>query len=128
MTRQAAAFERALQIDPNNIEATVMLAEIRNGQGRTAEAVTMIQKAIAARVAAGQKPEETWYKRAVKLSFDAKLPTAANISPRMGRGISEPKELARRDPDLPDDKRARRCFADRFDAACAGNRGACRRE
>ena len=101
--KAAAAFEHALQVDPNNVEATVMLAETRNGQGRSAEAVTLIQKAIAARVAAGQKPEESWYKRAVKLAFDAKLPNAANISPRMGGGLSEPEELARRDPHLPDD-------------------------
>ena len=78
--KAGSAFERALQIDPNNVDATVMLAEARNGQGRTAEAVTLIQKAIATRVAAGQKPEENWYKRAVKLSFDAKLPTSPTIA------------------------------------------------
>ena len=124
----AAAFEQVLKIDPNNVDAMVMLAETRNGQGRTAEAVTMIQKAIAARIAAGQKADETWYKRAVALAFNAKLPTAANSSPRLGRRLSEPQELARHDPHLPDDKRARRCVADQFDAACAGNRGAGRRE
>jgi tetratricopeptide (TPR) repeat protein len=75
-----AAFQRALQIEPNNVEATVMLAEARNGLGRPTEAVALIQKAIATRVAAGQKPEESWYKRAVKLSFDAKMPTAPAIA------------------------------------------------
>ena len=78
--KASAAFERALQADPGNVEATVLLAEARNGQGRTAEAVTLIQKAIASRTAAGQKPEENWYKRAVKLSFDAKMPTAPAIA------------------------------------------------
>jgi tetratricopeptide (TPR) repeat protein len=78
--KAGASFERALQIEPNNVEATVMLAEARNAQGRPAEAVTLIQKAIAARVAAGQKPEENWYKRAVKLSFDAKMPSASTIA------------------------------------------------
>lgn len=78
--KAGAAFERALQVDPGNLEALVLLAEARNGQGRTAEAVTLIQKAIATRVAAGQKPEESWYRRAVKLSFDAKMPTAPNIA------------------------------------------------
>jgi tetratricopeptide (TPR) repeat protein len=75
-----AAFQRALQIEPNNVEATVMLAEARNGLGRPTEAVALIQKAIATRVAAGQKPEESWYKRAVKLSFDAKMPTSPAIA------------------------------------------------
>jgi len=78
--KASAAFERALQLDPNNIDATVLLAETRNSQGRGAEAVAMIQKAIAAKVAAGQKPDESWYKRAVKLSYDAKLPTADAIA------------------------------------------------
>lgn len=75
----AAAFERLLAADPNNVDATVMLAESRNGQGRTAEAVAMIQKAIAAKTAAGQKAEEGWYKRAVALAFNAKMPNATDL-------------------------------------------------
>ena len=78
--KAGAALEKVLQLDPNNIEATVMLAEARNAQGRSAEGVALIQKAIAARVAAGQKPEEAWYKRAVKLSYDAKLPTTPALA------------------------------------------------
>jgi len=73
--KAAAALDQALRIDPGNVEAMVILAEARNGQGRAAEGVALIQKAIATRVAAGQKPEEAWYKRAIKLSYDAKLPT-----------------------------------------------------
>jgi tetratricopeptide (TPR) repeat protein len=75
----ATAFEQMLKADPNNLDATVMLAETRNGQGRPAEAVTLIQKAIAAKTAAGQKAEETWYKRAVALAFNAKLPNATEL-------------------------------------------------
>ena len=96
--KAAAAFERALQLDPNNLDATVLLAETRNSQGRTAEGVALIQKAIAARVAAGQKPEESWYKRAVKLSYDAKLPTAAAIGREWVAAYPSAEELARRDP------------------------------
>jgi len=78
--KAATAFERALQLDPNNLDATVLLAETRNSQGRSAEGVALIQKAIAARVAAGQKPEESWYKRALKLAYDAKLPSSDTIA------------------------------------------------
>jgi tetratricopeptide (TPR) repeat protein len=78
--KAGAAFQRALQLDPGNVDATVLLAETRNSQGQPAEAVTLIQKAIAARVAAGQKPEESWYKREVKLAYDAKLPSADAIA------------------------------------------------
>ena len=78
---QAAwAFEQVLKVDPNDVDSTVMLAESRNGQGRTAEAIDLIQKAIAARTAAGQKADESWYKRAVALAFNAKLPNATELS------------------------------------------------
>lgn len=75
----AAAFEQVLKVEPNNLDALVMLAESRNSQGRTAEAVSLIQKAIAAKTAAGQKAEESWYKRAVALAFNAKLANATDL-------------------------------------------------
>ena len=89
--KAGAAFERVLQLDPNNVDATVMLAEARNSQGRTAEGVALIQKAIAARTAAGQKPEENWYKRAVKLSYDAKLPTTTAVALQWVEAYPSPK-------------------------------------
>jgi tetratricopeptide (TPR) repeat protein len=78
----AAAFERVLQSDPNNLDATVLLAESRKGQGRTAEAVALIDKAIAAKAAAGQKADESWYRRTVVLAYEAKLPNLVDLSRR----------------------------------------------
>ena len=78
--KASAALEQVLQRDPANVDAIVTLAETRNAQGRAAEGVGLIQKAIASKVAAGQKPDENWYKRAVKLSFDANMPTAPAIA------------------------------------------------
>lgn len=78
--KASAALEQVLQRDPANVDAIVTLAETRNAQGRAPEGVGLIQKAIAAKVAAGQKPDENWYKRAVKLSFDANMPTAPAIA------------------------------------------------
>lgn len=78
--KAAVAFEQALKLEPNNVDAMIMLGEARHAQGRTAEGVGLFQKAIAARVAAGQKPDESWYKRSVALAFNAKLPTAAALS------------------------------------------------
>lgn len=86
-----AAFEQALKIDPNNLEALVMLGETRNGQGRAAEAVGLIEKAIAAKTAAGQKADETWYKRSVALAFNAKLPTAPELSRKWVSAYPSPK-------------------------------------
>jgi len=86
-----AALDQALKIDPNNVEALVVLGETRNSQGRAAEGVALIEKAIAVRTSAGQKPEEAWYKRAVKLSFDAKLPTTPTLAREWVAAYPSPK-------------------------------------
>lgn len=78
--KAGTALEQALQRDPANVDAIVTLAETRNAQGRAPEGVELIQKAIAAKVAAGQKADENWYKRAVKLSYDAKMPSTTAIA------------------------------------------------
>jgi tetratricopeptide (TPR) repeat protein len=76
----AIDLERALALDPNYPDAIILLAETRKSQGRIPEAVALLQKGIAARVAAGQKPTEDWYKRAVGLAYNAKLPAAVQLS------------------------------------------------
>jgi len=87
----AAAFEQVLASEPNNVEAMVLLAEARNSQGRPAEAIGMIERAIAARTAAGQKADEAWYKRAVALSYNAKLPTATDLARNWVAAYPSPK-------------------------------------
>ena len=87
----AAGFEQVLKADPNNLDAMVMLAESRNAQGRTAEAVGLIEKAIAAKEAAGQKADESWYKRSVALAFNAKLPNAPELGRRWVGAYPNPK-------------------------------------
>jgi tetratricopeptide (TPR) repeat protein len=77
----AAAFIKLVEIDPNNPDNTLRLAELRNQQGRTAEGVTLIEQAIAARKAAGQQVPEEWYKRAVALAHGKRLaPQALKLS------------------------------------------------
>lgn len=78
--RAAAQFEKAVALNPSNSDATVMLAETRKAQGRGPEAVALLQKGIASRVAAGQKPAEEWYKRAVALAYEGKMPVAGQLS------------------------------------------------
>ena len=79
--KASAAFERVIQLDPKNTEAMILLAEARNAQGRTTEGVGLIQKAIGIETAAGKKAEESWYKRAVALAYNANLA----ISPAIAR-------------------------------------------
>lgn len=87
----ATAFEQVLKVDPNHLEAMVLLGETRNGQGRAAEAVALIERAIAAKSAAGQKADESWYKRSVALAFNAKLPTAPELSRKWVSAYPSPK-------------------------------------
>ena len=76
----SAAFERALQLAPTRGSAAVMLAETRLMQKRPAEAIPFFQKAIAIELAAGRKPEESWYKRPVAIAYDAKGPMAQQLA------------------------------------------------
>ena len=71
--RAGFAFEKLVELNPNDGDALINLAELRNRQGRKPEGIQLLERAIAARVAAGQPVSENWYKRAVGLSSDAKL-------------------------------------------------------
>jgi tetratricopeptide (TPR) repeat protein len=89
--KAATAFDHVLALDANNVEALVLMAETRNSQGRTADGIGMLQKAIGIRTAAGQKPEESWYKRAVALAYNAKLPLATTLSREWVAAYPSPK-------------------------------------
>ncbi len=68
-----AAYARLLELNPNNPQALVNLAKMKNDARKPQEAVQLLDRAIAARLAAGQKPDESWYKYALKLAFDGKM-------------------------------------------------------
>ncbi|MFC7537594.1 tetratricopeptide repeat protein [Sphingomonas sp. GCM10030256] len=74
------AAEALLATDPNNIDANLLLAETRNAQGRTAEAVPLLQRVISAQKASGQKVREDILKRATGFAFQQKLPAAGAIA------------------------------------------------
>ena len=76
----ASTFERALAIEPANGDALVWLAETRNSQGQVNQAVALLQRALQAKTAAGQKADESWYKRAIALSYNANLPSSVDLS------------------------------------------------
>lgn len=77
--RSSAALERLLALDPNNVEAQIVYANALKAQGRVPDAVAHLQKTIASK-AAGTKVDERIYKHAVQLAYDAKLPSAIEIS------------------------------------------------
>lgn len=76
----AAAFERVLASQPGNVQVMLLLAETRNSQGKAADAVAILQKAIAATRAAGQQVDENWYKRMVAIAYGAKLPSTVTLA------------------------------------------------
>jgi len=76
----AAAYERAVALNPRDVDALTMLAESRNGEGRKADAASIFQRSIQASLAAGQKPKEEVYRRAVALAYDAKAPSATELA------------------------------------------------
>ena len=76
----AASFERVLAANAANSDALVLLAETRHSQGQTAQAIALLERALKAKTASGQKADQEWYKRAVALAYEAQLPSAIELS------------------------------------------------
>jgi lipopolysaccharide biosynthesis regulator YciM len=92
--RAAAALQHLIALDPSDAEAQIVYANTLHAQGKNAEAVAMLQKNIAARTAAGQKADETVYKLAVQYAYDAKLPSAIQITRDWVAAYPSPKNWA----------------------------------
>lgn len=67
-----AQFKALNEAYPTDPEITVSLAELYQANRQTGEAVTTLQKAIAAKKATGQAVPESWYKRMLGIAYDAK--------------------------------------------------------
>ena len=78
--RATQAYQQALQANPSSVEATAGMAEAMVAQGKTAEALSLLEKGIALQSAGGARPSETWYKRALQVAYKGKLPQAVAIS------------------------------------------------
>jgi len=78
--RARAALARLAQLEPNNPDIMIVQAE-SIAASNPAEAVSMLQKAIAAKKGAGEAVPENWYKRALKFAYEGKLmPQSLQIS------------------------------------------------
>ena len=76
----AAAYQKAVALNPNNTDALTFLGESQSAAGQKAEAAATFQRAIRARVAAGQKPDEDLMKRAVATAYEGKSPAATDLA------------------------------------------------
>lgn len=71
--REEAAYQRLLELNPTDAEASILLAQIKGKQGKTQEALRLAGSAIEATRASGQPVKENWYRYALKLAYEAKL-------------------------------------------------------
>lgn len=73
-TKAMAEFDKVLAANPNDTDLMVELAEMQRRQGQDQKAIATMNQAIAAKAAAGQKADETWYRRALAIAYDKKFP------------------------------------------------------
>ncbi len=71
--RAETIFAQAAQMNPGDGDVLAMLAGSQAENGKPAEAVATMARAIAAKKAAGQLAPESWYARAVAIANDGKL-------------------------------------------------------
>jgi tetratricopeptide (TPR) repeat protein len=76
----AASFQHASTISPNDPQALELLAQAKSAGGAKAEASAIFNRAIQARLAAGQKPSDDVFRSAVQSAYDGKSPTAIELS------------------------------------------------
>jgi tetratricopeptide (TPR) repeat protein len=84
-----AAFAKVVELSPNDPEALISLAQVRNDLKKPAEAVELISRAIELKRGAGQKVDESWYKYALKLAFDGRSnPALREASQKLSRDLT----------------------------------------
>jgi tetratricopeptide (TPR) repeat protein len=69
LDKAEAALTRYVELAPNDADALIGLATIKNDRKKPQEAVALIGRAIALRKAAGQPAPESWYKRGLNLAL-----------------------------------------------------------
>lgn len=78
--RAATLFQRAVTLDPANMEPLTLLSEAQNSLGQHAQAAATLQKVIKQTVASGKKPEEKVYKRALAMAYGADSANALDLA------------------------------------------------
>ncbi|MFN7400440.1 MAG: tetratricopeptide repeat protein [Sandaracinobacter sp.] len=67
-------FEKLIQMNPNDPSLLVEVAELQRRQGQNAKAIATLQQGIATQEKSGTKADESWYRRALAIAYDAKFP------------------------------------------------------
>lgn len=74
VNKAVSEFEKLIAMDPNDAQLMVEVAELQRRQKQTDKAIATLQQAIAIQEKGGQKADESWYRRALAIAYDAKLP------------------------------------------------------
>ncbi len=83
-----AAFARVAELTPNDPEALINLAQVKNDLRKPKEAVQLLSRAIEMKRATGQPVDESWYKYALKLAFDGRAdPALRQLSMSLSRQL-----------------------------------------
>lgn len=67
-------FEKLIEMNPNDPSMLIEIAELQRRQGQNQKAIATLQQGIATQEKAGGKADESWYRRALAIAYDSKLP------------------------------------------------------
>jgi tetratricopeptide (TPR) repeat protein len=73
-TKAAAEFEKLVAMNPNDAQLLVEIAELQRRQKQNDKSIATMQQAIAVQEKSGTKADESWYRRALAIAYDSKLP------------------------------------------------------
>ena len=73
-------YEQLVQLTPEDPDVILNLSLLYSDQKQNAQAVAMLEKAIAAKKAKGEKAPEPWYRQRLKIAFDSKLAAATTAA------------------------------------------------
>jgi hypothetical protein len=77
----ATYYTKLVELKPNDPQALVNLATVRQAARQNSEAVQLIDRAITMQKGTGTNAPESWYKYALKLAYDGKMaPLAIKLS------------------------------------------------
>lgn len=72
-TKATNAYQKLLELRPNDPETMIGLSEIFISQKLSREAVQMLGRAVEAKAATGEAVPESWLKRRVAVAYDSKM-------------------------------------------------------
>lgn len=78
--KAVSQFQRAMALDPADLEPQTLLAEAQNSLGQRAAAAATLQKVIKQTIASGKKPEEKVYKRALAMAYSDNPAAALDLA------------------------------------------------